>query len=282
MFVIEAPYLSLDQIYLSGQIFRWTKVRGGKYIIPCGNKALKVEQVRNRLVLSCSEKEFYDYWFDYFDLGTDYGSLNEKLKFCSEYLKICSVRGSGIHIVRQELFETIISFIVSQQQSIPRIRGILDKMCAVCGLTHHQAMRECGRVTWYEFPTPEVLLENKDKLKSCGLGYREPYIINVCESIVDGWLDLDLLKELSYKDAKEYLMQFEGIGPKVANCICLYSLHHMQAFPVDTHIKEIINREFGSDDPEQVRDWYFPQFRGYEGLVQQYMFYNEINKPMGE
>lgn len=280
MFVIEAPYFSLDQTYLSGQIFRWVRVQAGKYIIPHGERVLKVEQVRNRLIMDCNEREFYDHWFDYFDLATDYGSLNEKLKFCTEYLKICSVRGSGIHIIKQDLFETIITFIVSQQQSIPRIRAILDKLCSICGLVHRQGMKECGRVTWYEFPTPEEILEHKDQLKSCGLGYREDYIINICESIVDGWLDLELLKELSYEEAKEYLMQFDGIGPKVADCICLYSLHHMQAFPVDTHIKEIMEREFGMDDPESARDWNFPELMGYEGLVQQYMFYNEINKPL--
>lgn len=280
MFVIETPYFNLDQTYLSGQIFRWIRLKSGKYVIPYRNKALKVEQVKSRLILSCNEKEFYDFWFNYFDLATDYRSLNDKLSFYGEYLKICSVRGKGIHIIKQDLFETIVSFIVSQQQSIPRIRAILDKMCAVCGLTHKQSMRECGRVTWYEFPTPEQILENADNLDSCGLGYRKDYVVNVCQSIVDGWLDLDFLKELDYEDAKEYLMQFDGIGPKVADCICLYALHHMQAFPVDTHIKEILKREFDEEDPDVVRDWNFPELVGYEGLVQQYMFYNEINKPM--
>lgn len=279
MYAINCPNLNLNQIYLSGQIFRWIKVGEGKFVIPYKDKAIVAFHNRSYLVLSCTEEEFYDFWFNYFNMELDYSMLNYKAGLESEYLKICSVRGSGIRIVRQELFETIISFIVSQQQSIPRIRAILDKMCILFGKMHKLSVRNSGRITWYEFPTPESILEKSEDLDKCSLGYRKDYILNICQSIVDGWLDFDLLRSMDYEDAKEYLMQFDGIGPKVADCICLYSLHHMQAFPIDSHIKEILEREFDTDDCEEATECYFPSLRNYRGLVQQYMFYNEINPP---
>ena len=139
-------------------------------------------------------------------------------------------------------------------------------------------MREAGRITWYEFPTPQSILENQDKLDQCKLGYRKDIIIGLCQDIVDGWLDLYELSQMSYEDAKEYLMQFNGIGPKVADCICLYGLHHTQAFPIDTHIEQILEREYDCDY-ETFAEWYLDDLKGYEGIIQQYMFYNELNPP---
>ena len=100
----------------------------------------------------------------------------------------------------------------------------------------------------------------------------------MCQDIVDGWLDLYELSQMSYEDAKEYLMQFNGIGPKVADCICLYGLHHTQAFPIDTHIEQILEREYDCDY-ETFAEWYLDDLKGSEGIVQQYMFYNELNPP---
>lgn len=282
MFIIEAPYFNLDQTYLSGQIFRWIRVRAGKYIVPCKDKVIKVEQAKNRLVMSCNEKEFYDYWLDYFDLTTDYGMLNEKLKFCNEYLKLCSVKASGVHIIKQELFETIISFIISDGFSVQKTRAIIDKLCYVCGLMHKQSIRECGRITWYEFPTAENIIEHKEQLMACGIKEKMGAVINICECLLDGWLDLDLLKYMEYEEAKEYLMQFDGINDTVADCICLYSLHHMQAFPKVDVVKKAMEHEFGMENVAEVRDWFFPEFRGYEGIVNQYMQYDGLHKFLEE
>lgn len=275
MFSVECQYMNLDQIYRSGQIFRWTKVRNGKYIIPYQNKALKIEQIRNRLVLSCTDEEFYKFWFDFFDMNTEYDELNDRICCLSEFSKKCALKGSGIRIVKQDLFETIISFIISQQQSIPRIRAILDNICKVCGLKHTRGMKECGQVTWYEFPTPEKILENSEAIKTCGLGYREPYVVGICQAIADGWLDLELLKSMDYESARDYLMEFDGIGPKVADCICLYALHHLEAFPIDSHVQFIMEREFDAKTQDEMYES-LDDVEDCRGLAQQYMFYNEL------
>ena len=278
MFVIEVPYINLDQIYESGQVFSWIKLRDSKYVIPFGNQALKIEQQKERLIMSCTDEQFYNMWFYYFDMNTDYLAINYSVKRIDEYMKICANRGSGVRILRQDLFEMIITFALATATNIPRIKAMVESISKVCGIEHKQSMREAGRITWYEFPTPQSILENQDKLDQCKLGYRKDIIIGLCQDIVDGWLDLYELSQMSYEDAKEYLMQFNGIGPKVADCICLYGLHHTQAFPIDTHIEQILKREYDCDY-ETFAEWYLDELKGSEGIVQQYMFYNELNPP---
>lgn len=278
MFVINVPYFDLDQIYNSGQIFSWIKFRDKKYVIPYRDQALKVEQQKDRLIMNCNEEQFYDIWYRYFDLQTDYGDINFKAKRVSDEMKICANRGSGVRIVRQDIFEMIITFCLATATNIPRIKSMVQSVREAYGIKHVQSMREVGKVVWYEFPTPYTILCNPDFLDKCKLGYRKNVIIDICRDIVEGWLDLELLSEMPYEDAKEYLMQFTGIGPKVSDCICLFGLHHLQAFPIDTHIEQILERDYNCDS-EIFLDWCLGNLQSYAGVIQQYMFYNEINPP---
>lgn len=277
MFVIETPYFSLQKTYDSGQVFRWIRLSDDKYIIPYKDKALKVEQRKERLIMSCSEDDFYNIWFDYFDLSTDYMHINFEAKRMGEHMKICSVRGNGIHILKQDLFEMIVTFMLATASNIQTIKSRLNLICIACGKKRVQSMREAGKVTWYEFPTPQEVVEHESAIGSLGLERKE-HIISIANDIIDGWLDLEDLQQMSYEDAREYLMQFDGIGPKVADCICLYGLHHMQSFPIDTHINQVLEREFDCDY-ETFKEWYLDGKEDYTGIIQQYLFYNEINKP---
>lgn len=278
MFVINVPYFDLDQIYNSGQIFSWIKFRDKKYVIPYRDQALKVEQQKDRLIMNCNEEQFYDIWYRYFDLQTDYGDINFKAKRIGDEMKICANRGSGVRIVRQDIFEMIITFCLATATNIPRIKSMVQSVREAYGIKHVQSMREVGKVVWYEFPTPYTILCNPDFLDKCKLGYRKNVIIDICRDIAEGWLDLELLSEMPYEDAKEYLMQFTGIGPKVSDCICLFGLHHLQAFPIDTHIDQILERDYNCDS-EIFLDWCLGNLQSYAGVIQQYMFYNEINPP---
>ena len=278
MFVIEVPYINLDQIYESGQVFSWIKLRDSKYVIPFGNQALKIEQQKERLIMSCTDDQFYNIWFYYFDMDTDYLAINYSVKRIDEYMKICANRGSGVRILRQDLFEMIITFALATATNIPRIKAMVESISKVCGIEHKQSMREAGRITWYEFPTPQSILENQDKLDQCKLGYRKDIIIGLCQDIVDGWLDLELLKTMEYAAAVEYLTEFKGIGPKVAKSICLYGLHMMNSFPVDTHIQQMLEREFDMEYDEWVQ-WYLSEvdLANDMGYLRQVLFYNELN-----
>ena len=219
MYVLEIPYMDLDQIYNSGQVFRWMRLNDHKYVIPFRDKALKVEQQKQRFMFDCSEEAFFETWWDYFDIQTDYSILNNAIKRCDEEIKIAANRAKGIHILKQDLFEIIIACSLETATSVQRASEMLQGIARKTGFKHKQAMREAGQVCWYEFPTPERLLKKQDYLTTQETGYKHDIIIGLCEAIVDGWLDLDLLQSMSYEEAKDYLMEFDGIGPKVADSI---------------------------------------------------------------
>lgn len=282
MFSIEVPFFNLDQTYLSGQTFRWIRLKGGKYVIQHRDKVLRVEQIKGRLLLNCDEKQFNDVWFDYFDLGTNYEKPNARLQFCNEYLKLCSVRAKGVHILKQDVFETIIASIISEGRSTPECRAIIDSLCSICGIAKSSSMRDWGRVKWFEFPTPLSIIENADDLeRRCPPNVRDK-IVNVCYDIEEGWLDTGLLQELSYDEAKEYLLQFETFNSDNAEYICLHSLHHLQAAPTNAIINDALQREFDVQNFSDARDWVFPELVGKEGLVYQYILFNELNQPQEE
>lgn len=280
MYVLEIPYMDLDQIYNSGQVFRWMRLNNHKYVIPFRDKALKVEQQKQRFMFDCSEEVFFETWWDYFDIQTDYSILNNAIKRCDEEIKIAANRAKGIHILKQDIFEIIIACSLETATSVQRASEMLQGIAKKTGFKHKQAMREVGQVCWYEFPTPERLLKKQDYLTIQETGYKHDIIIGLCEAIVDGWLDLDLLQSMSYEEAKDYLMEFDGIGPKVADSICLYGLHHMQAFPIDTHLNQVFDRN--ELTYEEYYEWFIEDNQiadNNKGLLRQYLWYNEVFPP---
>ena len=172
-----------------------------------------------------------------------------------DFLKAAYEFGSGIRILRQDLWEVIISFIISQNNNIPRIKKSIKRLCD----------ENNGKFPeWYDL----INMDLADK----GLGYRDEYIRNACYARATTFTDDDL--ESGYANAKAQLMKIKGIGEKVANCILLFSLHYLDSFPVDTHIRKIIDREYDGELP----DWAFGK---YAGLLQQYLFYYSLNhKPL--
>lgn len=280
MYVLEIPFMDLDQIYNSGQVFRWIRLNDHKYVIPFRDKALKVEQQKQRFMFDCSEEAFFETWWDYFDAQTDYSILNNAVRFCDESFKIPANRAKGIHIIKQDLFEVIIACSLETATSVQRTKEMMNGIARKTGVKHKQAMREAGQVCWYEFPTPEKLLQKQDFLTTQETGYKHDIIIGLCESIVDGWLDFELLQSMAYEKAKEYLMEFDGIGPKVADSICLYGLHHMKAFPVDTHLNQIFERDGMTYD--EFVEWFLEDnkiAKENKGLLRQYLWYNEVYPP---
>lgn len=174
MFVIEVPYFNLDKIYESYQAPRWIKLKESKYIIPHRDKALKIEQQKTRLIMSCSEQDFYDIWFNYFDLKTD-------------YYDVPYIMGNGIHILNQDYFESYVFSRITTNLGYTKANIALNHIAQVCGIEHKQSMREAGRVTWYEWPTPEMILKNFDKLGR--MGKINKWLNKLCEAIVNDEYD---------------------------------------------------------------------------------------------
>ena len=274
MYVIEVPFLDLNQIYESAQPLRWIKLRDSKYIIQDGCHALKVEQQKGRLIMSCTEEEFYERWYNYFDMETDYGKAYFDLCRQGDFLKICAVRNGGVRVIHQDLFECIITHIIYSNCDHYVAKFMLDNFVRVCGVEHTQGMREAGRITWYEFPTPEAILEKIDILGLPEKVYKE--IRNICEDIIEGWLDIDELKEMKFNEARSCLAEF-CTNDKVLNFISLYGFHDLDWFPDNKFINEIITREFW--DTELFVEEHLNKLKGYRGIAYMYIVGNEINPP---
>ena len=248
MFTVEIDHMDLHQIANSGQCFRWQQIEDNSYIIPAFGKELTISQDGNTFILSCDENEWDSLWRNYFDLDTDYNEVeNIIMNTNDDFLKAAYEFGSGIRILRQDLWEVIISFIISQNNNIPRIRKSIEKICAEVD----------GR-----FPTCHEILDMD--LSDKGLGYRDEYLIDAANWWI--WEDECPLVE----EPKTECMKIKGVGEKVSNCICLFGMHQLDAFPVDVHIKRILNREYDGELPE----WAFGK---YAGLLQQHIFNFEVN-----
>lgn len=278
------PNLDLEQIAQSGQCFRMTPLcRGGgpsRYQVISRGRLAIMGQEDEGLILECP-KEDRDFWLEYLDCRTDYGKILASVDPEDTYLKEAARLGNGIRILRQDPWEMIITFVISQQKTIPNIRGLVEAISSRYGLAV-----EGPAGTEYAFPFPGQLAQaSLEQLLSLKLGYRAKYIHRLSQDAAQGRLDLKALEGMGYGQAMDYLMGFYGIGKKVANCICLFGLHHIEAFPVDTWIEKILMREYYDEekfkDVPKTRLWermireHFGQYEGYAGVMQQYIFYYE-------
>lgn len=263
MFVIEVPYFNLDHIYMSGQTPRWIRLKESKYVIPFKDKALKIEQQKDkfdlnkcRLIMNCNEEDFYNIWFEYFDLKTDYFDLNRKVKKLGGKFKVPANRGSGIHILKQDAFEAYVFSKMVEKVGYAKAALALNHIAEVCGKKHVQSMREAGRITWYEFPTPEMILEKFDKLKK--MGKINNWLKRLCEAIVYKYYGYDI--EGNWNDICNLYM---GNGNK-------------NVFPL-VGIEEVISKNFGCP-AEEFADWYLYDFEN-KGLVYLYILHHVMNRP---
>lgn len=256
----------LAQICQSGQCFRMSSKGDNVYRVIAGDRYLKLEQQRNQCIFHCNQEEFESFWLDYFDLEGDYAAYIAKINPRDTYLTGAAAFGSGIRILRQDLWEMIVSFLISQQNHIARIRRCIVNLCMCYGEKKSSPQGE----KYYSFPGPEVLAGlEEDALKECNLGYRSKYVVRAAKSVMEGQINLEDIRGMSYKRAREELLKLYGVGEKVADCICLFSLHHLQAFPVDTHIQQALQKHYKRGFPNQ-------RYRGYQGVLQQYIFYYEL------
>lgn len=261
-------YFDIAQICRSGQCFRMDKKEhtDNTYRIIALDRYLEVEQEGEKCIFHCKEDEFESFWKQYFDLETGYDRYCEAVDVKDSYLNRAINFGNGIRILRQDLWEMIVSFLISQQNNITRIKKCIKNICEVYG---EERTSKDGEI-YYAFPKPEALaLLDEDALKACNLGYRSKYVVRTAKAVADGLLDLEALAKLSYPEARKELLKLYGVGVKVADCICLFGLHHLQAFPVDTHINQAMQNHYPDGFPSE-------RYQGFEGVIQQYIFYYEL------
>ncbi len=281
------PCFNLKQIAESGQCFRMNPLppeilpKGADYgyrIISHG-RILYVWQKKMEVFFDCDEMDTA-FWLHYFDIDTDYQAIINSISPKDSYLTAASQAGSGIRILCQDPWEMIITFVISQQKTIPKIKELVEALCSAYGqpLLHDGALSA--------FPSPQELSRaSLEDLQSLKLGYRAKYIHKLCQDAVSGTLDLDKLSNMNYEESMEYLTGFYGIGKKVANCVCLFGLHHISAFPVDTWIEKILIAQYYDKQKyrhipkaslyDKIIKDSFGQYGGCAGIMQQYIFYYE-------
>lgn len=279
MFIIEVPYLNLNQIYNSGQILNWIKIKEDSFIIFHKDQALKIEQKKDRLIMQCTEEQFYTYWYDYFNLQDDYLTYNFKIAFLDDFLKVCSNRAKGIRIIKRDLFELIICSIIQANLSLNETIRIMDIIRKKCGIMHIQSIKGYGRIRWYEFPSPELLLNNTSKIADELDGKAINEIEYTCLSIIENWIDLEDLHTFRKQDIYEHLMLF--MSSKAAKLVCLYGFNAIKAEVNDKSTKSIVSKFLKDNidcDWKEFKEWYLDKTSN-KGLIMHYVLYNALNPP---
>lgn len=266
----KVSHFDLEKIADSGQCFRWVRLAPRKYWIPAGGACTVAEQRGDLLTLNIQDSDPAHgpaFWANYFALNEDYPAMWHEINLWAErddpeaYLTRAARASDGVVILNQPVWETVVSFIISQNNNIPRIKQSVKAICERFG-----TLKTGPDGGWYSFPDPAAL--TGADLSGMGLGYRDRYISQLAAAVAADRWDLAFLQTTDYETARAYLKSVQGIGDKVANCICLFALGHKAAFPVDTWIRRAVEREFGGEFPAA-------RYNGFAGLIQQFMFYYE-------
>ena len=254
----DSKSLDIEKTFECGQCFRWNCNDKGVYTGVVGSYLAEASVEDGEVYITSDAPS--ELWSEYFDLTTDYAAVSAA--FTGDYLKVCTEFGMGIRILHQDSWEALCSFIISQCNNITRIKGIVERLCEGFG-----ERLEAGDRSYYTFPTAERLaMLNAEDLACIRAGYRAEYIIAAAKAVTSGELDLDKLKKCDYREAIKSLRQIKGVGEKVANCVVLFGLNHMEAFPIDVWMKRALKEHFPADfDPASLGK--------YAGLAQQYIFY---------
>lgn len=255
-----------DLTFDCGQSFRFEK-KDGVWRGVAKGRLLSVYKKDGDLYINCTPEEYQSVWEKYLSLDVDYGEINRDIleRNATEVMQNAVNCGDGIRLLRQEAWETLCSFIISQNNNIPRIKKTVSELCERYGDKFTHLGEE-----YSAFPTPRQVLDaGEEGMRELKTGFRAPYIIAAANAVVSGELDLDGIRSgMSYADGVKALCTVKGVGPKVASCVLLFSLDKTDAFPVDVWVKRIIDKYFeGSLDTDSLGP--------YAGIAQQYLFYYE-------
>lgn len=257
--ILQLEHFDLSTLYASGQCFRMKPQPDGAYRVLAGSKMTTVTPLGEHRWQFDFAPEDAPYWQRYFDLGTDYAPLFAEIPAEEAYLRQAAACCEGLRILRQEPFETLISFICSQRKSIPAIRDCVERLCAAYGTPMAQGE--------FAFPTAQRLAAATEaELRTYGLGYRAPYVLGTARLVAEGRLDLSACAALSDAALQEQLLACPGVGVKVAGCVMLFAYHRLASAPVDVWIQKVIEEEYHGKTP-------FPAWGGRAGWYQQILFY---------
>ena len=267
-----------QHIFECGQCFRWNKQIDGSYTGVFKNNVLNVKEENNQIIFKgICQGNIEEIVTEYFDLNRDYESMQEKLSKVDENVKQSISYGKGIRLLNQDLWETIISFIISANNNIPRIKGIIERICKQYG----NPIEWEGQV-YYTFPTVEELSKaSVEDLRKLGLGFRDKRVYETTQIIINHQVDLnELQKETDTQKVRDILLTLPGVGPKVADCILLFStLKRLEVFPIDVWVRRVMNELYIHNPQEEkvnkneIEKLARQKYGNLAGIAQQYLFY---------
>ena len=259
--ILRQPDFELSQTLDCGQAFRWEMQADKSFTGAYLNTPLRISTLDNKdstfILHNTTEDELLSIWYDYFDLETDYGEIKRRLSEDETLSKACKY-AYGIRILRQDSWEALSSFIISQNNNIPRIKGIIGRL-----VEHY------GR-----YPSVEDMAdETAESLSFLRAGFRAKYLVDAVDKLYTKELTIDGIKQAPLDEAEKKLMTIKGVGPKVARCALLFGFYRVDAFPIDVWVKRVMAEYYPNGLPECTK--------GIEGIAQQYLFHyirNEYGK----
>ena len=250
--------LNLAQTLDCGQSFRWTENSDGSFSGVAFGQSVTVRMDGGRLLLAGAEESDRERWRRYFDLETDYAAIRADISARHPVLREAAAYAGGIRILRQEPYEALCTFIISQNNNIKRIKGIVQRLCECCGNRLADGS--------YAFPDADVMSRlSAEDLAPLRAGFRTRYLLDAAKKVSAGDVDLNMCYTAPYEEARAELMKITGVGVKVADCTLLFGMHRTEAFPLDVWMKRAMKNLFPGMAPED--------FGACAGIAQQYIFH---------
>lgn len=274
--VVRVECFNLKYTLECGQCFRWNKLDEKYYVGVIKDRAIKIKQEGDKLYISSNNMyNLQEVIFEYFDINTDYSKVEKRISKIDDNVNNAVKNTSGIHILNQDFFETLISYIISANNNIPRISKSVNLISQKYGKKVIFENEE-----YYLFPTPNELKNvSEEDFKKCGVGFRARYLKHAVEGILSKKINIEKLKELPTNKLKMELLKIMGVGPKVADCILLFSCKRREVFPIDVWVERVMTNLYFKDyvramKKKEILEYAEKYFGNDAGIVQQHLFYN--------
>lgn len=257
-----------------GQCFRFEVVSDYEYLIVAHGKLLRINSSNDTITLfDTSLEDFKNIWINYFDFSRNYEDIKEALKTKDPFLKTAVEYAPGIKILNQEFFECLISFIISQNNRIPMIKKVISNLSEAYSVP----VGSFNGKTYYSFPDAQTLFNaGEDGLMKCKTGFRAKYILDACEKFISGEISYEKISKMDTETARNLLMTIKGVGPKVSDCVLLFSLGRHEVFPTDVWVKRVMSELYfngTSAGIKAIHSFADENFGSLSGFAQQYLFY---------
>mgnify|MGYP004530623487 FL=1 len=261
--------LDLDNTICCGQIFRYEKLEDDSYIVILKDRVVKLKYIDNKLYVESNNMDNIENVIrEYLDLDRDYISIIENIKERDDVLGKYLDKSIGLKMIKQDPIECIVSYIISQNNSVRNIKNSLDLISYKFGDKVMFLDKE-----YYLFPSIDKLSKiSLDEFRECKVGFRDRYLVDIISDIVENRLNVNYIFEMNSEDSLRYLMSFRGIGMKVASCILLFAYQKYDVYPIDTWVKKYMDTNYGIKDEKKIKEFCKEKYGKYSGLAIQYMF----------